>query len=92
MTKKQKSVYFWLRIINDMTQEDVSEKLLISLSYVRAIEAGAKKPSKRLLREYANLFEADESVITEFDATNEELPTKKFLLKLLTTIAERKSE
>ena len=31
-----KNIYYWLRLGNNMTPEEVAEKLQISLSYVRA--------------------------------------------------------
>ena len=82
-----KNIYYWLRLVNNMTPEEVAEKLQISLSYVRAIENGKKVPSKRLLRSYANLFDIDEKIIIEF-SEGEMTTTKKFLLSLLQKIAQ----
>ena len=79
---ENKNVYYWLRMINNLSSEQVSEQLQISLSYVRAIETGKKQPSKRLLRVYANLFDIDEEIIVEF-SKKEMTSTKKFLLMLL---------
>lgn len=87
--KKDKTIYYWLRLVNDMSQEYVAEQLLISLSYVRAIEYGKKKPSKRLLRSYSILFNIDENTILEFENLNELSTTKKILFKLLTIIADK---
>lgn len=84
--KTTKNIYYWLRLVNDMSQEEVAEQLQISLSYVRAIENEKKIPSKRLRRAYANLFEINEEIIVEF--SNEKTTTlKKFLLLLLQKIA-----
>ena len=84
--KKKKSVYYWLRVIHDMSQEEVAEKLLISKSYVRMLEAGDKTPSKRLLLAYSELFGIDKSVIEEMDALDKNIPTKQFLLRLFNTM------
>ncbi len=84
---EKKNVYYWLRMINNLSSEQVSEQLQISLSYVRAIETGKKQPSKRLLRAYANLFDIDEEIIFEF-SKKEMTSTKKFLLMLLQKICK----
>lgn len=85
MSNNTKTIYYWLRIINDLSVETVANKLLISVSYVRAIENGKKIPSVRLLRSYANLFEIDENIIVKYSKETSK-PIKEFLLSLLQEI------
>lgn len=85
MSNNTKTVYYWLRIINDLSVETVANKLLISVSYVRAIENGKKIPSVRLLRSYANLFEIDENIIVKYSKETSK-SVKEFLLSLLQEI------
>jgi transcriptional regulator with XRE-family HTH domain len=63
--------------------------LLISESYVRAIEIGSKKPSKRLLRDYANLLNIEEDILESFDRLHGEKSTKEYLYRLITAVNER---
>ena len=84
---ESKSIYYWLRVVNNMTSDEVAKELQISLSYVRAIENGKKIPSVRLKRAYSNLFDIDENIITEF-SEKKMTSTKKFLLLLLQKIAK----
>lgn len=85
MSNNTKTIYYWLRIINDLSVETVANKLLISVSYVRAIENGKKIPSVRLLRSYANLFEVDENIIVKYSKETSK-SIKEFLLSLLQEI------
>ena len=85
MSNNTKTIYYWLRIINDLSVEIVANKLLISVSYVRAIENGKKIPSARLLRSYANLFEIDENIIVKYSKEPSK-SVKEFLLSLLQEI------
>ena len=85
MSNNIKTIYYWLRIINDLSVETVANKLLISVSYVRAIENGKKIPSVRLLRSYANLFEVNENIIVKYSKETSK-PIKEFLLSLLQEI------
>lgn len=85
MSNNIKTIYYWLRIINDLSVETVANKLLISVSYVRAIENGKKIPSVRLLRSYANLFEVDENIIVKYSKETSK-SIKEFLLSLLQEI------
>lgn len=85
MSNNIKTIYYWLRIVNDLSVETVANKLLISVSYVRAIENGKKIPSVRLLRSYANLFEIDENIIVKYSKETSK-PIKEFLLSLLQEI------
>lgn len=84
--KPERTVYYWLRTVNDLSQKEVAEKLQISISYVRAIESGRKMPSSRLKRAYAKLLDVDENIITEF-SEKPITPVKKLLLSLLEKIA-----
>ena len=68
--QETKNVYYWLRVINDISIEDEAKHLQISCSYVRAIEAGRKQPSKRLIRAFANYVDVDENIIIEFSKAN----------------------
>ncbi len=83
-----RTVYYWLRLVNEKTVAFVSLGLLISKSYVRAIETGQKKPSIRLRRSYAKLFKIDENILIEFEDIdkNSKMTTINYLLKLLTAI------
>ena len=75
-------------MVNDMSQDDAAEKLMISKSYIRAIETGEKKPSKRLLKLYSIIFDVNEEIIITFDDKSKLTPTKKFLFDLLKFIAQ----
>lgn len=85
----RKCVYYWLRVLRDMTQEEVADKLLISLSYMRILESGCRKPSKRLVRAYAKLFVVDHELLENFDAENIGKSTKDYLNSLIHAIDER---
>ena len=84
--KPERTVYYWLRTVNDLSQKEVAEKLQISISYIRAIESGRKIPSSRFKRAYAKLLDVDENIITEF-SEKPITPVKKLLLSLLEKIA-----
>lgn len=84
--KKDMNIFYWLRLANEMTREEVADKLQISVSSLCAIENGGKVPSKRVIRAYANLFDINEKIITEFSKKKMTI-IKKFLLSLLKKIA-----
>ena len=71
----RKTVYYWLRVINDLSQEEVASKLSIPLSYIQELEFGSKKPSKELLSEYAKFFVIAESELENFDRDNKNKTT-----------------
>lgn len=74
---RPKTVYYWLRIINDMTRESVADGLSISESYVSVIESGRGKPSAKLRNAYAELFGIRDSIITAFEGKEKTWTEKK---------------
>lgn len=81
--KNTRNIYYWLRVINDMTRQEVADALLISTPYIVAIETGNKKPSKRLSRDYAKLFNAPDTDLCKFEETFKDEHLSSYLYKLL---------
>ena len=48
------------RIKNDLTQQDMADKLEISKSHYVSIEQGTQDPSFKLLEQFAKVFEYDD--------------------------------
>ena len=78
-----KTVYFWLRLLSEYDVKYVANELQVSETYIRAIESCAKRPSKRLIRTYARLFNIDESIIYQYETQPEGVSTAQYLLHLL---------
>jgi transcriptional regulator with XRE-family HTH domain len=84
--KNNANIYRLLRIANDISVNDMADKLLVSRAYVNEIESGRKKPSKRLIRSYAQVFGINEDILYTFAPDRETDPFGKILSKLLNLI------
>ena len=56
-----------LRIINDLTVKELSEKMSLSSSYICDVESNRKKPSLDLLEKYSDVFGISRSTLLFFD-------------------------
>jgi len=56
-----------LRISQDWTIKELSEKMKISSSYISEIEKGVKKPSLDILDKYSSVMGIDKSTILYFE-------------------------
>ncbi len=84
---KNLNIFRLLRIARDKKVKDLADELLVTPAYINAIEKGDRKPSKRLVRDYAKALAIDEKVIQEFsDVDNSGTDFEHFLLSLLQKI------
>lgn len=86
-TNSNLNIYRLLRIARDKKVKELAEELLVTPAYINAIEKGDRKPSERLIRDYAEALNVDEKIIKTFsiDATSD-TTFEHFLLSLLQTI------
>lgn len=83
----QSNIFRLLRIARDKKVKELAEDLLVTPAYINAIEKGDRKPSERLIRDYAKVLNVDEEIIKNF---SKETPSnnsfERLLLSLLQTI------
>lgn len=83
------NIFRLLRIARDKTIKEVADALLVTPAYVSAIEKGNRNPSKRLIRDYAKIFNIDEKIIELFsEQVAENTKFEQALLMLLKMICE----
>ena len=83
------NIFRLLRIAKDMKVKELADMLRVTPSYINAIENGTRIPSSRLVKDYAEAFEVDESIIITFNKeANENTCFEKLMLKLLLAICE----
>jgi len=87
-TQTSTNIYELLRIARKVKVKDLAEQLRVTPGYIHAIESGAKSPSTRLIKDYADFFDVDENVILNFDKDSGTNTFEKLLLKLLTIICK----
>lgn len=87
--KKEKNlnIYRLLRIARDKKVKELAEELLVTPSYINAIEKGERKPSDRIIREYARVLDVDEEIIKNFSENNN-TKFEEVLLSLLKKICD----
>lgn len=79
-----------LRIANDLSICDLSEKTKISKSYITEIEKGMKIPSEKILKKYSIGLQIPEDTLSYLlnNYSRKNLPYKRLLLKILKKISE----
>lgn len=83
------NIFRLLRIARDKKVKDVAHALMVTPAYINAIESGERYPSKRLIKDYAEVLEVDEDTITLFENTKQENQRfENVLLSLLQQICE----
>lgn len=83
------NIFRLLRIARDMKVKDLACALRVTPAYISAIENGSRVPSIRLIKDYAEVLNVDESIIHDFLKEPEQ--KNKFedvLLRLLKKIVE----
>lgn len=81
------NIFRLLRIARNKQIKEIADELLVTTTYIHAIENGKKYPSKRLLRDYARVLEVDEEILTSFNPDKND-KFEKVLLKLLEKICK----
>lgn len=90
---KNLNVFLLLRTARGLTVKEVADALMVTPAYINAIEAGDRFPSKRLLRDYANLLGVSEETIKTFEPIEgQNLKFERTLLKILNLIVNHYSE
>lgn len=79
-----------LRIANDMSRNELSEKTGLSKSYISEIEHGSKKPSLETIEKYSSALDIPVSTIMFFteQATENDYNFQKILLQILEKITQ----
>lgn len=86
-TNNSLNIFRLLRIARDKKVKDLANNLLVTPAYINAIEKGNKKPSERLIRDYAKVLNVDEQIIRNFSKkTTSNTNFEHFLLSLLQEI------
>lgn len=77
-----------LRIANNLSVEELAQRLEVSSAYIGEIEANNKKPSLDLISKYSEVFGVNKSTIMYFDGEGAiyEDSYKKLLLAILEQI------
>ena len=60
-----------LRIFNDYTMTEMSQKVGLSQSYISELENGKKQPSLEIIEKYATVFDMKPSTLLLFSETLE---------------------
>lgn len=60
------NIFRLLRIARDKKVKELADDLLVTPAYINAIEKGDRKPSERLIRDYAEALNVDEQIIKTF--------------------------
>ena len=83
------NIFRLLRIARDMSVKELSEKLLVTSSYINSIEKGDRIPSERLIQDYARICRVDIRIIENFAKNiNGKSSFEHLLLSLLEKICE----
>ena len=61
-----------LRIARDIKAKDLADKLGVSPSYIHAVENGSRKPSDRLMRDYAKALDVEIELLEDYELDPEE--------------------
>ena len=86
-TNNNLNIFRLLRIARDKKVKELANDLLVTPAYINAIEKGDRKPSERLIRDYAEALNVDEQIIKNFSKnTTSNTNFEHFLLSLLQTI------
>lgn len=67
---RRKKLKVW-RVEHDMTQQDLADKLGVTVSYINQIELGKQKPSYGLMMNFREKFN-EEDVLGLFESEKEE--------------------
>ena len=60
-----------LRVFNDYTMTEMSQKVGLSQSYISELENGKKQPSLEIIEKYATVFDMKPSTVLLFSETLE---------------------
>lgn len=86
-TNSNLNIFRLLRIARDKKVKDLAGELLVTPAYINAIEKGDRKPSERLVRDYAEVLNVNEQIIKNFsEKTTSGINFEHLLLSLLQTI------
>lgn len=87
MLDKNLNIFRLLRIARDKKVKELADDLLVTPAYINAIEKGDRKPSERLIRDYAEALNVDEQIIKTFsEKATSNMNFEHLLLSLLQTI------
>ncbi len=86
-TNNKLNIFRLLRIARDKKVKELAEDLLVTPAYINAIEKGDRKPSERLIRDYAEALNVDEQIIKTFSENpTSNISFEHLLLSLLQAI------
>lgn len=86
-TNNNLNIFRLLRIARDKKVKELADDLLVTPAYINAIEKGDRKPSERLIRDYAEALNVDAEIIKNFSKESTSNTTfEHLLLSLLQTI------
>lgn len=77
------NIFRLLRIARDLKVKDLAELLRVTPAYINAIENGLKTPSSRLVKDYAEVMEVEESIILKYMQEETTDKFEKMMLSLL---------
>ena len=81
------NIFRLLRIARDKKVKELADSLLVTPEYINAIEKGERKPSERLLRDYAEVLNVNIEIIKKFSKESSQNSSfEQLLLSLLQTI------
>ena len=85
--KKSNNIFRLLRIVKDWSVKDLASELRVTPAYVNMIENGERKPSSRLIKDYAEILDIDEGIILNFcNESGKDSKFEEILLSLLNKI------
>lgn len=86
-TDNKLNIFRLLRIARDKKVKELADELRVTPAYINAIEKGDRKPSERLIRDYAKALDVDEYIIKNFSDKDKSYTSfENFLLALLQQI------
>lgn len=87
------NVFQMLRVVRNLSVEDVAKKLSVSTDYVYSVERGEVFPSDNMLTDYANILDVRKYVLTTFNPEDKDNKVfKNVMLHLLRAIVNIEDE
>ena len=87
------NVFQMLRVVRNLSVEDVAKKLSVSTDYVYSVERGEVFPPDNMLTDYANILDVKKHVLTTFDPEDKNNKAfKNVILHLLWAFVSIKDE
>ncbi len=87
-----KSVYYYFRVLRKKEVKDLAEELMVSKSYIHAIENGTKEPSVRLFRDYAKALGIDQEVMRKLVDDSKKFSIERIMIRLLKEVVKNEEQ